>query len=128
MSISGGDLPNHLLLLTCLRVLTVTSGQNFTHARVSSVRVLAEIMGRYIQLLGTATKSFAEQSGRSSCNIQDALAALDSFGFDAALCEDWLEDLKAHKVQQQLAETQEGDQLVQMCERLLGESPFTRGH
>jgi hypothetical protein len=83
------DLPAQLLLLTTLKIITDTDLQAFSHIRGLPARILAQILERYILLLGQAVKQHAELCGREQPNVEDAVDALQRFGFSVPTMLDW---------------------------------------
>lgn len=112
-------LPSHLLLLTILRVATLTEQANFTSARHLPVRILSEVLARYVQLVGSQAKSRAESSGRTQCNLPDVIAALGSLGIDGDTIQDWLIDAKRST---QVTDGEGATELNEMSKQLQGES------
>ena len=78
------DLPGQLLLLTTLKIISHTDLQAFTHVRGLPARILAQLLQKYILLLGQATKHYAELCSREQPNLEDAVEALQRFGFSPA--------------------------------------------
>lgn len=113
------DLPTHLLLLTTLRILTLQENANFTAARSLPIRILSEILSRYVQLIGNQAKQHAEESGRTHCNLPDVVTSLANLGVDAETIEDWLVEAKRSTM---VTDGEGAGELSEMAKQLIGES------
>lgn len=92
MSLRSTDLPSHLLILCTLQLISATEQQSFSHVRAEPLRVLSEVVGRFISMLGVSAKDHAELCGRSSINTRDMVSALAGLGFDQSTLQTWLAD------------------------------------
>ena len=102
--------PDHLLTLATLRLLTLTplassynqqpssssslsiegiSNDRFHSVRSQPLRILSELTAAYLQLLGNAAKSHAEQAGRTTSNALDAREAIEQFGGSIQEVDEW---------------------------------------
>ena len=113
------DLPTHLLLLTTLRILTLQENANFTAARSLPIRILSEILSRYVQLIGNQAKQQAEASGRTHCNLPDVVTSLANLGVDAETIEDWLVEAKRSTM---VTDGEGAAELSEMAKQLIGKS------
>lgn len=88
----SADLPSQLLLLTTLRLLTLAPGQNFTNARSGPIRVLSEVLERYIGLVAQTTQEAAHLAGREHAGLGDAVEALQRLGYSHDQMMSWAQD------------------------------------
>lgn len=108
-------LPDHLLTLATLRLLTLTplssssspssnqasggggvssssistSNNRFHSVRSHPLRILTELTAAYLQLLGNAAREHAEQAGRTAVNALDARQAIQDYGGSIEEIDDW---------------------------------------
>lgn len=87
------ELANHLLTLATLRLLTLNSHTSrFQHVRAIPLQVLSELTERYLALLATTAKRYAEQSGRTQANAADVVLAMQDFGQNLDEVWEWCEE------------------------------------
>lgn len=74
---SEGDLFFALLRISAIQALRAAG---LTTAKPSVVDAYTDILARYLHLLGSTTRSFAESAGRSTAELPDVRAALEHVG------------------------------------------------
>lgn len=79
-----------LLLLSALRIISSCPNQSWTHIRGLPLRVLTDLLERYIYRLGVIAKTQAELGGRTLPNASDAVAALSQVNCSAEDLIKWI--------------------------------------
>jgi hypothetical protein len=79
----------HSILKTATQQIIHSAG--FEAANNSSIETLADVFGKYIELLGSTVSAFAHLNGRTIGNAYDLLEALDDVSIEPKKLKSWLE-------------------------------------
>lgn len=66
----------HLLLLSTLRIISTNPDSAWSHVRTLPLKVLTELLARYLGQVGKLAQEYAEVGGRTTPNLEDATEAL----------------------------------------------------
>jgi hypothetical protein len=80
----------HAILKTVAQQIVQSAG--FDAANNQSVETLTDVLGKYIELLGSTILAYANLNGRASGNERDLVSAFTDLSLDATDLKDWVEE------------------------------------